>query len=135
MNFNRLKDCVVTNKNVILRVDINVPMKNGNIEDDTRIKAVIPTIKYLVKNQAKVILISHFGRPKGKKVPEMSLKQPALPRTGDGNTQTRFLQITEQPITINRECHTTPLAHPGRLSQIPAEILAFQVAVQPAKSK
>lgn len=74
MNFNRLKDCVVTNKNVILRVDINVPMKNGKIEDDTRIKAVIPTIQYLVKNKAKVILISHFGRPEGQVVPEMSLK-------------------------------------------------------------
>ncbi len=73
MNFNRLKDCVVTNKNVILRVDINVPMKNGKIEDDTRIKTVIPTIKYLLKNKAKVILISHFGRPEGKKAPEMSL--------------------------------------------------------------
>jgi len=73
MNFTRLKDCVVTNKNVILRVDINVPMKNGKIEDDTRIKAIIPTIKYLVENKAKVILMSHFGRPEGKKNPEMSL--------------------------------------------------------------
>ncbi len=72
---NRLKDCVVTNKNVLLRVDINVPIVDGVISDDTRIKAVIPTIKYLIANQAKVILISHFDRPEGKKVPEMSLKQ------------------------------------------------------------
>ncbi|MES2677291.1 MAG: phosphoglycerate kinase [Pseudomonadota bacterium] len=72
---NRLKDCVVTNKNILLRVDINVPMENGVITDDTRIKAVIPTIQYLIKNQAKVILISHFDRPEGKRVPEMSLKQ------------------------------------------------------------
>jgi phosphoglycerate kinase len=72
---NRLKDCVVTNKNVLLRVDINVPVVDGIITDDTRIKAVIPTIKYLISNQAKVILISHFDRPEGKKVPEMSLKQ------------------------------------------------------------
>jgi len=75
MNFNRLRDCVVTNKNVILRVDINVPMKNGRIEDDTRIKAVIPTIKYLVENKAKVILMSHFGRPEGQVVAKMSLGQ------------------------------------------------------------
>ncbi len=79
MNFNRLKDCVVTNKNILLRVDINVPLKDGNIEDDTRIKAVIPTIKYLVENKAKVILISHFGRPKGQVVPQMSL-QPLVAR-------------------------------------------------------
>ena len=74
-NFTRLKDCVVTNKNVIVRVDINVPVVNGIIEDDTRIKAVIPTLKYLAENKAKVIVISHFDRPEGKVIPEMSLKQ------------------------------------------------------------
>jgi len=73
--FNRLKDCVVTNKNVIVRVDINVPVVNGKIEDDTRIKAVIPTLKYLAHNQAKVIVISHFGRPEGKVEPSMSIRQ------------------------------------------------------------
>ncbi len=75
MNFNRLKDCVVTNKNVIVRVDINVPIKDGKITDDTRIKAVIPTLKYLANNKAKVIIISHFGRPKGQKNAAMSLSQ------------------------------------------------------------
>jgi len=73
--FNRLKDCVVTNKNVILRVDINVPIHNGKIDDDTRIKAVIPTIKYLAENKAKVIVISHFGRPEGKFEASMSISQ------------------------------------------------------------
>ncbi len=73
--FNLLKNCDIRNKQVILRVDINVPMKNSLIEDDTRIRLIIPTIKYLIKNQAKVILISHFGRPDGKKVPEMSLEK------------------------------------------------------------
>jgi phosphoglycerate kinase len=74
-NFNRLKDCVVTNKNVIVRVDINVPLNDGNIEDDTRIKAVIPTLKYLAENKAKVIVISHFGRPEGKVESSMSIEQ------------------------------------------------------------
>lgn len=73
--FNRLQDCVVTNKNVIVRVDINVPIIDGQIADDTRIKAIIPTLKYLVENKAKVIVISHFGRPKGEVKPEMSIKQ------------------------------------------------------------
>lgn len=63
LNFNRLKNCVVTNKNVIVRVDINVPVVNGVIQDDTRIRAIVPTIKYLTSNNAKVIIISHFGRP------------------------------------------------------------------------
>ncbi len=67
-NFTRLKDCVVTNKNVIVRVDINVPMKGGKIEDDTRIKAVIPTLRYLAEHKAKVIVISHFGRPEGAQI-------------------------------------------------------------------
>ena len=73
--FTRLKDCVVTNKNVLVRCDINVPIVNGKIEDDTRIKAIIPTLKYLAQNQAKVILLAHFGRPEGKFEESMSLKQ------------------------------------------------------------
>jgi len=73
--FNRLKDCVVSNKNVIVRVDLNVPINNNKISDDTRIQAVIPTLQYLVKNQAKVIVISHFGRPEGKFEKSMSLVQ------------------------------------------------------------
>jgi len=73
--FTRLKDCVVTNKNVLVRCDINVPIVNGNIEDDTRIRAVIPTLKYLTQNQAKVILLAHFGRPEGNFEQSMSLKQ------------------------------------------------------------
>ena len=72
--FTRLKDCVVTNKNVLVRCDINVPIVNGKIEDDTRIKAIIPTLKYLAQNQAKVILLAHFGRPEGKFEESMSLK-------------------------------------------------------------
>jgi phosphoglycerate kinase len=75
MYFNLLKDCIVTNKNIILRVDINVPIVDNIIQDDTRIRAIIPTLKYLIANQAKVILISHFGRPDGKKNPQMSLGQ------------------------------------------------------------
>lgn len=75
VSFNRLKDCVVSNKSVILRVDLNVPIHNNQIEDDTRLRAVIPTLKYLIKNHAKVIVISHFARPEGKFVDAMSLKQ------------------------------------------------------------
>lgn len=74
MKFNKLQDCVITNKNVIIRVDINVPLKNSEIQDDTRIRAVIPTIKYLAKNNAKVIVLSHIGRPKGQRHEEMSVK-------------------------------------------------------------
>jgi len=73
--FNRLKDCVVSNKSVIVRVDFNVPIVDGKITDDTRIKACIPTLKYLLENNAKVIVISHFGRPKGQFEKSQSLIQ------------------------------------------------------------
>jgi phosphoglycerate kinase len=70
----RLQDQIVTNKNILLRVDFNVPVKNGIILDDIRIKKCLPTLKYLLKNQAKIIIASHFGRPKGQKNPDFSLK-------------------------------------------------------------
>jgi phosphoglycerate kinase len=61
-------------KKVILRVDLNLPVINGNIEDDNRLVKILPTIRYLVEQQAKIIIISHFARPKGKIVKEMSLE-------------------------------------------------------------
>ena len=67
----------VENKKVLVRVDFNVPFKNGKVQDDARIRAHGSTIDKLVNAGAKVALISHFGRPKGKPVPEMSLGQIA----------------------------------------------------------
>ena len=73
-NFKTLDDYDFKGKRVLLRADLNVPAKNGVVTDTTRIDRVAPTIKELAEKGARVIVVSHFGRPDGKKVPEMSLK-------------------------------------------------------------
>jgi len=68
-----IRDIDLKGKRVIMRVDFNVPMKDGEITDDTRIVEALPTIKYAIENGAIVILLSHLGRPKGERKPEFSL--------------------------------------------------------------
>src|SRR3954453_15129216 len=72
-----VEDLPVTNKRVIVRVDFNVPLKAGKGESDKRLRESLPTINYLREKNAKVILMSHLGRPDGKRVPDMSLRPVA----------------------------------------------------------
>jgi phosphoglycerate kinase len=90
-----VKDINVDNKRVLVRVDYNVPVdKNNEISDDSRIRASLPTIKYLLDRQARIILCSHFGRPKGKVVESMRLAPEAK----------RLSELIKRPVTALREC-------------------------------
>ena len=74
MAWKTLDDMDVAGKTVLVRVDVNVPMENGVVTDATRIEKIVPTVHDLTAKGAKVVLLAHFGRPKGKVVPEMSLR-------------------------------------------------------------
>ena len=75
--FKTLDDLAVAGKRVLVRVDFNLPMQDGRITDRTRIERALPTIRTLAERGARVVLLSHFGRPKGRRVPEMSLRPVA----------------------------------------------------------
>ncbi len=72
MMFRTLDDANVQSKRVLVRIDLNVPMANGEVTDLTRIERIVPTIAELSRKGAKVILLAHFGRPKG--LPRMKIR-------------------------------------------------------------
>src|SRR3954451_3568513 len=73
-NFKTLDDTGdIAGKRVLVREDLNVPMADGQVTDDTRLRAAVPTVAELSDKGAKVLILAHFGRPKGQRNPEMSL--------------------------------------------------------------
>lgn len=101
-------DLDVKNKTILMRVDYNVPLKNGKVENDLRIRASLPTINYLLEHGAKkIILISHLGRPEGKINPDFSLSPVA---------ETLKKLLSHQKIGFY------PLPEPAQKAKIPADI-------------
>jgi len=94
-----ISDLDLKGRRVLIRVDFNVPIKNGEIKDDTRIRASLPTIQYALDHDAAaVILCSHLGRPKGKPNPEYSLKPVA----------DRLSQLVKRPVVFAEDCVGAP---------------------------
>jgi phosphoglycerate kinase len=81
----------------LVRVDFNVPMRDGLITDDTRLRAAVPTIKELQQKNAAVVLLTHFGRPKGKAIADMSLKPIVEPLSALLGTQVQFCEDLDKP--------------------------------------
>ena len=94
MSARKLEDLDLAGRRAFIRVDFNVPIKNGTITDDTRIRASLPTIRYALDKGATVILASHLGRPKGKPNPEYSLKPVAA----------RLSELLGRPVQFAEDC-------------------------------
>lgn len=90
--FKTIDDLDLAGKTVLLRADLNLPMQNGQVTDDTRIRSIIPTVTALREAGAKVVILSHFGRPKGKVLPEASLKPIVRPLADALGTEVVFAQ-------------------------------------------
>jgi len=104
MNKRTVKDIDIANKRVLVRLDLNVPLENGAVSDDTRIRAALPTLQFLLEHNSVLILCSHLGRPKGKPDPKYSLR-PVAERLG---------QLLGCPVKMAPDCVGPVVEHMTR---------------------
>jgi len=114
-NKKTVEDLDLQGKKVLVRVDFNVPIKDGTVGDDTRIRAALPTIEYLLEHGAAVILCSHLGRPKGKVQPEFSLRPVA----------DHLSKLIDKPVAFSEEC-IGPVAEHAAEALKPGDVLVLE---------
>jgi len=114
-NKKTIRDIDVKGKRVLVRVDFNVPIKDGKVGDDTRIRAALPTLNYLINQGASLILCSHLGRPKGGPAPELSLRPVA----------DHLAKLLGKPVNFAEDC-IGPVSEAAAKSLIPGELLLLE---------
>src|ERR1700687_5694868 len=125
MNKKTVRDIEPRHKRVLVRVDFNVPLKNGAVADDTRIRAALPTIQYLLDRGGEVVLCSHLGRPKGGPDPKYSL-QPAAQRLSE---------LLGKPVPLIGDC-IGPVAEGAAAEMRPGDVILLEnVRFQPEEEK
>jgi phosphoglycerate kinase len=115
MNKKTVKDIDLKNKRVLMRVDFNVPMQDGKVTDDKRIRAALPTIRYVLDQDASLILMSHLGRPKGEPDPAFSLRAASEVLT----------TLIDQPVKMAPDCVGAEVEAMAKELQ-PGEILMLE---------
>ncbi len=125
MNKKTVRDIDPRRKRLLVRVDFNVPLKDGQVADDTRIRAALPTIQYLVDRGGEVILCSHLGRPKGGPDPKYSLKPAAE----------RLSQLLGKPVPLAPDC-VGPAAEHAAAEMRPGDVILLEnVRFHPEEEK
>jgi len=125
MNKKTIRDLAPKHRRVLVRVDFNVPLKDGKVVDDTRIRAALPTIQYLTQAGGEVILASHLGRPKGGPDPKYSLKPVAE----------RLSELLGQPVPLVPDS-VGPVAESAAAAMLPGQVILLEnVRFHPEEEK